>query len=72
MIRIDHHLEQLSANLTALCLRTKLAQLGENANTVIDSRLMKAVQDDDLSDAQINIMPNLDLIGSSMDFSLYP
>ena len=60
------------ANLTAISLRTKLSQLGENANTVIDSSLMKAVQDGDLSEAKINIMPNLDLIGSSMDFSLYP
>lgn len=60
------------ANLTAISLRTKLAQLGENANTVIDSSLMKAVQDNDLSEARINIIPNLDLIGSSMDFSLYP
>lgn len=60
------------ANLTAISLRTKLAQLGQDADTSIDSSLMKAVQDDDLSEAKINIMPSLDLIGSSMDFSLYP
>lgn len=60
------------ANLTGLALRTKLAQEGQDANTQIDSSLMKAVQDKDLTEAEIQIMPNLALIGSSMDFSLYP
>lgn len=60
------------ANLTGLALRTKLAQEGQDADTQIDSSLMKAVQDEDLTEAEIQIMDNLYLIGSSMDFSLYP
>ena len=60
------------ANLTAVSLRTKLAQLGQDADTSIDSSLMRAIQDGDLSEAEVNIMPNLNLIGSSMDFSMYP
>lgn len=58
------------ANLTGLALRTKLANGGED--TEINSSLMKAVQDSDLTEAEIEIMSNLSLIGSSMDFSLYP
>ncbi len=58
------------SNLTGLALRTKLAHGDED--TTIDASLMKAVQDKDLAEARINIIDNLDLIGSSMDFSLYP
>lgn len=58
------------ANLTGLALRTKLANGDED--TTIEASLMKAVEDEDLSEAEIEIIPNLSLIGSSMDFSLYP
>lgn len=58
------------ANLTGLALRTKLANGSED--TTINSSLMKAVQDNDLTEAEIKIMTDLSLIGSSMDFSLYP
>lgn len=58
------------ANLTSICLRTRLAQGGGQAE--LQASLMKAVEDKNLREALVNIMPNLDLIGSSMDFSFYP
>lgn len=58
------------ANLTSVALRTCLAQGSNQAK--LKASLMKAVEDHDLTEALVHIMPNLDLIGSSMDFSLYP
>ena len=58
------------ANLTSIALRTRLAQGGNQAK--LKASLMKAVEDHDLAEALVNIMPNLDLVGSLMDFSLYP
>lgn len=58
------------ANLTSIALRTRLAQGGNQAK--LKASLMKAVEDHDLTEALVNIMPNLDLVGSSIDFSLYP
>ena len=58
------------ANLTSIALRTRLAQGGNQAK--LKASLMKAVEDHDLTEALVNIMPNLDLVGSLMDFSLYP
>ena len=58
------------ANLTSIALRTRLAQ-GDNQGK-LKASLMKAVEDKDLREALVHIMPKLDLIGSSMDFSLYP
>lgn len=58
------------ANLTSIALRTRLAQGGSQGK--LKASLMKAVEDKDLREALVHIMPNLDLIGSSMDFSLYP
>ena len=58
------------ANLTSIALRTRLAQGGSQGK--LKASLMKAVEDRDLTEALVNITPKLDLIGSSMDFSLYP
>lgn len=58
------------ANLTSIALRTRLAHGGNQAK--LKASLMKAVEDHDLAETLVNIMPNLDLVGSLMDFSLYP
>lgn len=58
------------ANLTSIALRTRLAQGGSQGK--LKASLMKAVEDKDLCEALVHIMSKLDLIGSSMDFSLYP
>lgn len=58
------------ANLTSIALRTRLAQGGSQGK--LKASLMKAVEDKDLCEALVHIMPKLDLVGSSMDFSLYP
>lgn len=58
------------ANLTSIALRTRLAQGGSQGK--LKASLMKAVEDQDLTGALVHVMPSLDLIGSSMDFSLYP
>lgn len=58
------------ANLTSIALRTRLAQGGSQGK--LKASLMKAVEDKNLREALVHIMQNLDLVGSSMDFSLYP
>lgn len=58
------------ANLTSIALRTRLAQGGSQGK--LKASLMKAVEDKNLTEALVHIMSKLDLIGSSMDFSLYP
>lgn len=58
------------ANATNIMLKTK-ANLTDKIDQ-FDSSLMAAIQNKDLSKALVNITSNLDLIGSSADFSLFP
>lgn len=58
------------ANATNLYLKTKQNIDGEVV--VFDKTLMSAIKDSDLKKAIITIMPNLDVLPSSADFSLYP
>lgn len=58
------------ANATNIMLKTKV-NLTDKIDQ-FDSSLMAAIQNKDLSKALVNITSNLDLIGSSADFSLFP
>lgn len=58
------------ANATNIMLKTKV-NLTDKIDQ-FDSSLMAAIQNKDLSKALVNITSNLDLIGSSSDFSLFP
>ena len=58
------------ANATNIMLKTKVNLTDEIFQ--FDSSLMSAIQSKDLTKALVNITKNLDLIGSSADFSLFP
>lgn len=58
------------ANATNIMLKTK-ANLTDEIDQ-FDTSLMAAIQSKDLSKALVKITSNLDLIGSSADFSLLP
>ncbi|OYS00610.1 ATPase [Lactobacillus taiwanensis] len=58
------------ANATNIMLKTKVNLTDEIFQ--FDSSLMSAIQSKDLTKALVNITENLDLIGSSADFSLFP
>lgn len=58
------------ANATNLYLKTKSNI--ENEITSFTHTLMAAIQNEDLQSALINIKPNLDILPSAPDFSLYP
>ena len=57
------------ANATNIMLKTKVNLTDEIFQ--FDSSLMSAIQSKDLTKALVNITKNLDLIGSSADFSLF-
>lgn len=59
------------SNSTNILLKTKL-NFDENADTQIDSSLMESIKNRDLSKSLISITKNLDLLGSSADFALFP
>lgn len=59
------------SNATNILLKTKL-NLDPNANTQINFSLMESIRNKDLSKSLISITNNLDLLGSSADFALFP
>ena len=59
------------SNSTNILLKTKL-NLDPNANTQINFSLMESIRNKDLSKSLISITSNLDLLGSSADFALFP
>lgn len=59
------------ANSSNILLKTKL-NFDKDANTQIDSSLMESIRNKDLSRSLISITDNLDLLGSSADFALFP
>ena len=59
------------SNSTNILLKTKL-NLDPNTSTQIDSSLMESIRNRDLSKSLISITSNLDLLGSSADFALFP
>ena len=59
------------SNATNILLKTKL-NFDKDADTQIDSSLMESIRNKDLSKSLISITDNLDLLGSSADFALFP
>lgn len=63
------------ANSSTIMLKTKL-NLNSKANVQADASLMRAIQDENLNEAKINIYTNmidkLDLLASSSDFYNFP
>lgn len=59
------------SNSTNILLKTKL-NFDKDANTQINFSLMESIRNKDLSKSLINITNNLDLLGSSADFALFP
>lgn len=59
------------ANSSNILLKTKL-NFDPDASTQIDSSLMESIRNHDLSKSLISITDNLDLLGSSADFALFP
>ena len=59
------------SNSTNILLKTKL-NFDKDASTQIDSSLMESIRNKDLSKSLISITSNLDLLGSSADFALFP
>lgn len=59
------------ANSSNILLKTKL-NFNKNANTKINFSLMESIRNKDLSKSLISITDNLDLLGSSADFALFP
>lgn len=57
-------------NATNLYLKTK--ENVDNEIVSFNKTLMAGIKDQDLSQTIINILPNLDVLPSSADFSLYP
>lgn len=59
------------SNSTNILLKTKL-NFDKDANTQINFSLMESIRNKDLSKSLISITKNLDLLGSSADFALFP
>ena len=59
------------ANSTNILLKTKL-NFNKDADTTINFSLMESIRNRDLSKSLISITSNLDLLGSSADFALFP
>lgn len=59
------------SNSTNILLKTKL-NFNKDADTTINFSLMESIRNRDLSKSLISITQNLDLLGSSADFALFP
>lgn len=59
------------SNSTNILLKTKL-NFDKDANTQVNFSLMESIRNKDLSKSLISITKNLDLLGSSADFALFP
>lgn len=59
------------SNSTNILLKTKL-NFNKDADTTINFSLMESIRGKDLSKSLISITQNLDLLGSSADFALFP
>lgn len=59
------------ANASNILLKTKL-NFDKDADTTINFSLMESIRNRDLSKSLISITSNLDLLGSSADFALFP
>lgn len=60
------------SNATKALLLTKLSNSADDQITTIDKTLMRGIQENDLLDLPVEIIPNLDLLPSFIDFEDFP